>query len=107
MVDGREFLPPFMVAQNESTFRDHQHGSNNHCLQQHSLQTFNSMDMDGILSIKLKHMIAGMFFSKSISFPPAGNKHPSSRKQTSLQLNPLCDQSMASFHKLYWALDHV
>jgi hypothetical protein len=46
MVDGREFLPPFMVAQNESTFRDHQHGSNNHCL-----QTFNSMDMDGILSI--------------------------------------------------------
>jgi len=61
----------------------------------------NSMDMDGILSIKLEHMIAGMFFFlKAISSPPAGNK-------TSLQLNPLCDQSMASFHKLYWALDHV
>jgi hypothetical protein len=87
MVDGREFLPPFMVAQNESTFRDHQHGSNNHCLQQHSLQTFNSMDMDGILSIKLKHMIAGMlFFSKAISSPPAGNKHPSS--STLFVINP-------------------
>jgi hypothetical protein len=69
MVDGREFLPRFMVAQNESAFRDHQDGrSNNHCLQQHSLQTFNSMDLDGILSIKLEHMIAGMFFfSKAIS----------------------------------------
>jgi hypothetical protein len=86
MVDGREFLPPFMVAQNESAFRDHQHGSNNHCLQQHSLQTFNSMDMDGILSIELEHMIAGMFFSKAISFPPAGNKHPSS--STLFVINP-------------------
>jgi hypothetical protein len=42
---------------------------------------------NGILSIKLKHMIAGMlFFSKAISSPPAGNKHPSS--STLFVINP-------------------
>jgi hypothetical protein len=45
------------------------------------------MDLDGILSIKLEHMIAGMFFfSKAISSPPAGNKHPSS--STLFVINP-------------------
>lgn len=51
------FGPPFIFAENDTGFSD----VSDIKYLRHNLHSYNSMDVDDVLSIKLEHMVAGKF----------------------------------------------
>ena len=57
------FGPPFIFAEDDAAFSD---VSDIRCLR-HNLHSYNSMEVDDVLSIKFEHMVAGKSYTLYIA----------------------------------------